>query len=167
MQLKIEKHDDIIVEWIPYDHSIMLKKIGKDGFATAIWKDGSLKYNYEVMKFEILKMLLYFLLQQLLYYLTGLKHYSIKDGQGEIPKIYGIFHDPYTKEFFIVLDCLCEICEVQLKIEEYKNIIVEWIPYDQFNIIKEISFSKAYLAIWKNGSLKYNCEEINMKENLI
>jgi hypothetical protein len=36
------------------------------------------------------------------------------------------------------------------------NIIVEWIPYDQFNDIKEIGKNNSitvYSAIWKNGPL--------------
>jgi hypothetical protein len=36
--------------------------------------------------------------------------------------------------------------------------IFEWIPYDQFNDIKEIGkggFSTVYSAIWKNGLLSY------------
>jgi hypothetical protein len=47
---------------------------------------------------------------------------------------------------------------MQSKIE-YNDIIVEWIPYYQFNIIKEISKNRAYVAIWEDGPLKYNCKE--------
>jgi serine/threonine protein kinase len=46
---------------------------------------------------------------------------------------------------------------MQLKIEKYYDIIVEWIPYNQFNSIKEIGkggFATVYLAIWKDGPLK-------------
>jgi hypothetical protein len=50
MQLKIESYDDIIVEWISYDQFNNFKKIGKDGFATALWKDGLLRYNKKEMK---------------------------------------------------------------------------------------------------------------------
>ncbi|GBC02011.1 hypothetical protein RclHR1_04410004 [Rhizophagus clarus] len=50
------------------------------------------------------------------------------------------------------------IQEMQLKINSV-NILIEWIPYDQFNNIKEISkddFSTVYLATWVNGLLNYN-----------
>ena len=53
MQLKINKYDDIVFEWIPYNQFSDIKEIGRGGFATvysAIWKDGPLKYdkcNYE------------------------------------------------------------------------------------------------------------------------
>src|SRR3954465_13985860 len=48
------------------------------------------------------------------------------------------------------------IQEMQLKIHEYDDVIFEWIPYDQFNGIKEIGKSdsaKVYSAIWKDGPL--------------
>jgi serine/threonine protein kinase len=47
MQLRINNHDDIVVEWIPYNQFNNIKKIGKGGFATvysAVWVDGSLNY---------------------------------------------------------------------------------------------------------------------------
>ena len=53
MQLKIEKYDDIVFEWIPYNQFSDIKEIGRGGFATvysAIWKDGPLKYDYEDKK---------------------------------------------------------------------------------------------------------------------
>ncbi|GBC38063.2 kinase-like domain-containing protein [Rhizophagus irregularis DAOM 181602=DAOM 197198] len=58
------------------------------------------------------------------------------------------------------------IQEMQLKIESVRDIIVEWIPYDQFNIIKEISkdnFARIYLAIWKVGPLECNYDEEKCK----
>jgi hypothetical protein len=50
------------------------------------------------------------------------------------------------------------IQKMQLKIISYNCIIVEWIPYNQFNNIKEIGkggFATVYFAIWKDGPLKY------------
>jgi hypothetical protein len=54
------------------------------------------------------------------------------------------------------------IQEMQLKINHRNDIIVEWIPYDQFNDIKEMnknSFAIEYLAIWTDGPLHYNYKE--------
>ncbi|EXX79436.1 Cmk2p [Rhizophagus irregularis DAOM 197198w] len=54
------------------------------------------------------------------------------------------------------------IQEMQLKINDYKDIIFEWIPYDQFNEIKEIGkggFAKVYSARWKDGPLCWNEKE--------
>src|SRR6266487_6826449 len=51
------------------------------------------------------------------------------------------------------------IQEMQLKIDHPQDIVFEWIPYNQFNNIKEIykdCFTIVYLvAIWKNGPLIY------------
>ncbi len=57
---------------------------------------------------------------------------------------------------------------MQLKIDYNKDIIVEWIPYNQFYNIKEIrkdGFSTIYSAIWKDGQLNYNRHEIEYKRN--
>jgi hypothetical protein len=53
---------------------------------------------------------------------------------------------------------------MQLKIEKHDDIIVEWIPYNQFNDIKDINENDSplqYTAIWINGPLKY--EEKNQQ----
>ncbi|GBC02684.1 hypothetical protein RclHR1_04750012 [Rhizophagus clarus] len=50
------------------------------------------------------------------------------------------------------------IQETQLKINDYDEIIFEWISYDQFNEIKEIKNDNLitdYSAIWKDGPLIY------------
>ena len=51
------------------------------------------------------------------------------------------------------------IQEIQLGISYPTNTVFEWIPYNQFNYIKEINkdnFATVYLAIWKNGPLYWN-----------
>ncbi|GBC01959.1 hypothetical protein RclHR1_00440025 [Rhizophagus clarus] len=50
---------------------------------------------------------------------------------------------------------------MQLEINELDDMIFEWIPYNQFNDIKEISKEafdndKVYSAIWKDGPLEYD-----------
>src|SRR4051794_26387482 len=50
MQLKINRYNDIVFEWIPYNQFSNIEEIGRGGFATvysAIWKDGRLKYDYD------------------------------------------------------------------------------------------------------------------------
>ena len=50
------------------------------------------------------------------------------------------------------------IHEIQLNIKYDDDIVLEWIPYNQFNEIKEISkdsFTTVYSAIWKDGPLQY------------
>jgi hypothetical protein len=54
------------------------------------------------------------------------------------------------------------IQEIQLKSHSFDRII-EWIPYNQFNDIKELNKSSTftiYSAIWKNGPLSYKMEWI-------
>jgi branched-subunit amino acid aminotransferase/4-amino-4-deoxychorismate lyase len=58
------------------------------------------------------------------------------------------------------------IQEMQLKIEIYDDIMVEWIPYNQFKNITETSKSNSftvYLATWINGPLQIK-ERIPNKE---
>ena len=54
------------------------------------------------------------------------------------------------------------IKEMHLRIKEYKDIIFEWIPYNQLNNIEEISrgdLATIYSAIWNDGLLHYNDNE--------
>ena len=49
------------------------------------------------------------------------------------------------------------IQEMRLKISD--NLVLEWIPYSQFDSIEEISkggFATVYSAIWKDGPLNYD-----------
>ena len=51
---------------------------------------------------------------------------------------------------------------MQLKRSSNKDIVFEWIPYNQLNNVEEIGkggFSTVYLAIWKDGPLYYNNKE--------
>src|SRR5437764_9460563 len=61
------------------------------------------------------------------------------------------------------------IQKMQLKINNFNEIVFEWIPYDQFNDINEIgknSFATMCLAIWKEGLLEYNEETNEYERNL-
>jgi serine/threonine protein kinase len=52
---------------------------------------------------------------------------------------------------------------MQIKINSHLDNIVEWIPYNQFNYIKEIGkggFAVVYLAIWMDGPLKFNDDKM-------
>jgi hypothetical protein len=51
---------------------------------------------------------------------------------------------------------------MQLKIENCYDIMIEWIPYNQFNNIENIykdNFTTINSAKWRNGLLKFNYEE--------
>ncbi|POG59453.1 kinase-like domain-containing protein [Rhizophagus irregularis DAOM 181602=DAOM 197198] len=50
---------------------------------------------------------------------------------------------------------------MRLKINDYNEIVFEWIPYSQFSNIKKIGeggFSTVYSAKWKDGPLEYNVD---------
>src|SRR5438045_6443237 len=54
------------------------------------------------------------------------------------------------------------IQEMQLKVDDSTDIVLEWIPYNQFIDIKEIGrggFATVYSAIWKDGPLNYDYED--------
>ena len=56
------------------------------------------------------------------------------------------------------------IQEMQLKINDHNDIVFEWIPYNQFNEIKEKGKNNSipvYSAIWTNGPLY--CDRENKK----
>ena len=83
-------------------------------------------------------------------------------------KVYGISQNPDTKNYIIILQNVYYsgnkkvdnlIQEMQLKINSKKDIIFEWIPYNQFAKIEEIGkggFAIVYSAIWKDGPLHYD-----------
>ena len=60
------------------------------------------------------------------------------------------------------------IRDMQSKIDDPSYTIFEWIPYNQFNNIKEISkdrFFTVHSAIWKDGPLYYNYKEYIRNSN--
>jgi hypothetical protein len=88
-------------------------------------------------------------------------------------EIYGITQDSDTNDYILVQNNLINtinwtseneiidnfIQEMQLSDKNHSNVIVEWIPYNQFNEIKEIGKYNSivvYSAIWKDGPLYYN-----------
>src|SRR5437763_10322476 len=51
------------------------------------------------------------------------------------------------------------IQEERSKIEKSQDIVLEWIPYDQFDNVEDIckcELSTNYTAIWKDGPLSYD-----------
>ena len=66
------------------------------------------------------------------------------------------------------------IQEMQLKISDYNDIIFEWIPYNQFDEIKEIGkggFATIYSAIWKKKKVALkrldNSQDFNLISELL
>ncbi|GBB84731.1 hypothetical protein RclHR1_01130026, partial [Rhizophagus clarus] len=203
MQLKINYHNDIIFEWIPYDQFKIVKKIIKVDFVevySAQWKDGPLIYDIDKMELKrtfyrnvTLKCLRVTNVDE---FLTKVNSYLTNTIDC---KIYGISRNPVTKNYIIVLQdvyCIkcdikctsikynwCKLCqinyfknnfpswtsenkkidefiqEMQLKVNNWNDIIFEWISYDEFNDVKKMdknSYSSVYTAIWESGPLFYD-----------
>jgi hypothetical protein len=94
----------------------------------------------------------------------------------KIIKIYGISQSPNTNNYILVQNNINWISgnekiddlikEVQLKT---KDIVFEWIPFNQFYDIKETGkngFMTVCSAIWKDGPLYYNKEHSEYARDL-
>ncbi|GBC39142.1 kinase-like domain-containing protein [Rhizophagus irregularis DAOM 181602=DAOM 197198] len=174
MQLKINKYNDIVFEWIPYNQFNEIKETGKNGQITiysAIWKDGPLHYQYsEYIRDSNKKVALKCLHN--LQSIDSLKNEAKKYLKFQI--LYGISQNPDTRDYILAQNNYIWtsenekvdnfIQEMQLKINKYNNIVFEWIPYNQFNEIKETGKNgliTVYSAIWKDGPLVANYKETN------
>jgi hypothetical protein len=60
---------------------------------------------------------------------------------------------------------------MQSKINSYKDIIFEWVPYNQFNNIKKMGsgsgYDAVYSAIWEDGPLYYEIEWIRESDKKV
>ncbi|EXX64234.1 hypothetical protein RirG_144700 [Rhizophagus irregularis DAOM 197198w] len=176
MQLKMNAYNDIIFEWIPYNQLDEIKEIVKNSSITlysAIWKNGPLHYDYSHKNFirdsmnNKVALKCYnsvdFLINKAEKYLT--KTNMLNMFNRGICGIHGISQNPKTNNFILVLAWTSGnekiddfIQDMQLKINN-NYIVFEWIPYNQFNEIKETSKNghiTIYSAIWKNGPLDFN-----------
>uniref|UniRef100_U9TB65 Protein kinase domain-containing protein n=1 Tax=Rhizophagus irregularis (strain DAOM 181602 / DAOM 197198 / MUCL 43194) TaxID=747089 RepID=U9TB65_RHIID len=167
-------------EWIPYNQFNEIKETGINGSITvnsAIWMDGPLYYDYLKEEYTrnsnkkvALKCLcnsqysIDFLINEAKKYLTN---------KGEFHKLFGISQDSITNNYILVQNNSINITnwisgnekiddfiqEMQLKIDTDGISIIEWIPYNKFNEIKETCKNGSitvYSAIWKDGPLQYN-----------
>ncbi|CAB5335316.1 unnamed protein product [Rhizophagus irregularis] len=174
IQLNITHPTDVIFEWIPYNQFGDIKEIGKLGFATvysAKCEDGPLTYNENTKKYERHLLNSEFALKvfqniQLTdEFLYKVKTYLIEYSNDH--KLYGISQNPNTANYILILYSGNEevdnfIQKKQLEISNYNDIIIEWIPYHQFEKIKEIGkddLSTVYLATWKDGPLNYEVDK--------
>uniref|UniRef100_U9SW35 Protein kinase domain-containing protein n=1 Tax=Rhizophagus irregularis (strain DAOM 181602 / DAOM 197198 / MUCL 43194) TaxID=747089 RepID=U9SW35_RHIID len=171
MQLKVNNHNGIIFEWIPYNQFNEIMEIGKNSSIiaySAIWKDGPLHWNEQNKKYtrnsnrEIALKCLHNT-QNLIEFVINK---VIKDERLSI--LYGISQNPDTNDYVLAQNNLAWttrnkkiddfIQEVQLKINDTNTITFEWVQYDQFNEIEETGRNGSvtlYSALWKDGPL-YN-----------
>ncbi|CAB5388262.1 unnamed protein product [Rhizophagus irregularis] len=172
-QLKINNYDDIVLEWVPYNQFNEIKMIGKNGLITvysAIWKDGPLCFNKQYENYtrdsniKVTLKCLYNSQESIDSLINESKKYQIKHKTFQV--LYGISQNPITNDYIFVQNNYTWINgnekiddfiqERQLKINNDNDLIFEWIPYSQFNEIKETGKNgliTVYSAIWKDGPL--------------
>jgi hypothetical protein len=99
--------------------------------------------------------LIYLLLSIL--FIFQAKKYSINN---KFLVLYGISQNPDTNEYILVQNTMIWASGnkkidnfIQLELEYNNNVAFEWIPYNQFNEIKETGRSNLKTAIWKDGLL--------------
>ncbi|GBB86885.1 hypothetical protein RclHR1_13310001 [Rhizophagus clarus] len=187
-QLKISNYNDIVFEWISYNKFTNINETENSDFAIAIWKDGPLCYSKLYKKYKRKlneKVFLKYLYnsQNIINEITYSMENSYGISQNLKKKDFIILVFPlkyycencgekYNNQFEID-SRVCIFCqtkhedkkirdliqETRLNIDYNSNsVILEWIPYNQFNNIKEIGkggFSTVYSAIWKDGLLYY------------
>ncbi|GBB85643.1 hypothetical protein RclHR1_12120007 [Rhizophagus clarus] len=178
-RLKIRNYDDIVFEWVPYNQFNEIKETGKNGLATvysAIWKDGPLCYNNQYSNYaresnkEVALKSFHNSRNSIGFLINEAEKYSTKNGAFLV--LYGISQNPDTNDYILVQDNLINLVnlsgnekiddfiqETQFKKNEYDNAALEWIPYNQFDEVKEMGKNDlitAYSAIWKDGPLYYN-----------
>ncbi|CAB5367071.1 unnamed protein product [Rhizophagus irregularis] len=179
-QLNINNFDDTVLEWIPYNQFNEIKMTGKNELTTvysAIWKDGPIykknkRSNYiRDSNKEVALKYLHNLQESIDSLINEAKKYLAKYKPLQI--LYGISQNPNTRDYILVLNWTSGnekiddfIQEKQLKVKNYDKIILEWIPYNQLNKIKETSKNgliTVYSAIWKDSPLLYHGKHVNYK----
>ncbi|CAB5370435.1 unnamed protein product [Rhizophagus irregularis] len=178
MQLKINNCEDAIFEWIPYYQFDHIKETSKNSLVpihSAVWSDGPLHYHHggytRDSNKEVALKYLHNSENSIDFLINKAKKYSTKYGVSLV--LYGISQNPNTNDYILVqnnfinlVNCLSGneiiddfIQEMQFKINDHNDIVFEWIPYNQFNNIKEIGkggFATVYSAKWKDGLLEYD-----------
>ncbi|GBC03506.1 hypothetical protein RclHR1_05160005 [Rhizophagus clarus] len=171
--LKINDHKDILFEWIPYNQFDKIKEIGKNDNITvysAIWNNGPLTYNQKYNEYtrdsnkEVTLKLMNDSQNSIEFVINEVKKYSPRNDLFLI--LYGISHTPDSNDYILVFNWTSGNEEIddfirkrRLKVNDHKDIVFEWIPYNQFNKIKETGKYDniaVYSAIWDNGPLTYN-----------
>ncbi|CAB5367057.1 unnamed protein product [Rhizophagus irregularis] len=183
-QLKVNDYSDVVFEWIPYSQFNEIKKTGKNSIMTvysAIWKDGPLCYNGEYTRDSNKEVALKLLHKNTVdFIINEAKKYSTKNDSFLI--LYGISQSTDSNDYILVQNNSINLTnwisenekiddfiqEMQLKINNYNDVIVEWIPFDQFKNNKKIGnggFSTVYSAEWKGGPLEYDADKKIYKRN--
>ncbi|CAB5388232.1 unnamed protein product [Rhizophagus irregularis] len=184
MQLKINiTREGETFEWIPYNGFININEMRGD-ISTAIWEDGPLYYSNIKGKYKRKlnkKVLLKYLYNSenindtLLSKVAAsiMESYGISQNPNTKefilvlrPKNYCEICGKKYNNIFEISNKSCMSCQTnhenkiindliqEMRLDLDHSTIFEWIPYDQFDDIREIckgGFSTVYSAIWKDG----------------
>ncbi|RGB25299.1 hypothetical protein C1646_771932 [Rhizophagus diaphanus] len=180
MQLKINHYDDVVFEWIPYNQFNEIEEIGKNTNSitmySAVWKDGQLLYNCQYKHYtrdssiEVVLRCLHNPEDPIDFLINEVKKYLSKKVAFAI--LYGISQNPDTNDYILVQNNFINLAnwisgnekidnfiqEMLLKRNNHKDIVFEWIPYDQLDEIEEIdnNDTTVYYTMWKDGPLYYD-----------
>ncbi|GBC09643.1 hypothetical protein RclHR1_00900029 [Rhizophagus clarus] len=132
MQLEINKLDDIIIEWIPYNN---IKEISKEGYS-AIWKDGPL--NYDKMKNEYTRNQQNTKITLKLYNSQNITSEFLNEVKNDLNKYrgktFGISQNIDTNNYIMILqNDYIEICEKCGEIIDY-----EWCRSCHINYVRKL-----------------------------
>ncbi|GBB97026.1 hypothetical protein RclHR1_00290024 [Rhizophagus clarus] len=164
MQLKINDPQDIIFEWIPYDQFNDIKEVRMGNLATAIWKDGPLRYSDDIKEKRYIRepdkhVTLKYLNNVTIKILNKvLKEYSIKRFS---LNIYGISQNPITKDYIMVLNNKYFVKHCARCGKLYTNVLYKWCRPCQINCFKNNFIN------WTSGNEKidYFIQKIQLKIN--
>ncbi|UZO23178.1 uncharacterized protein OCT59_015522 [Rhizophagus irregularis] len=174
-RLKINNNSDIVLEWIPYNQFNEIEESDTNGPITvysAIWKDGPLCKIYvrDANKKVALKYLhnsqnsVDILINKVRNYLTNMFD---RKNRG----IYGISQDSNTNDYILVLKWVSGNGKIdgfimEMQLNSKNNPLFKWIPYGQFDKIKEISKNNSitiYSAVWKDNFYSKEMEKVGLK----
>ncbi|GBB97035.1 hypothetical protein RclHR1_00290033 [Rhizophagus clarus] len=172
-QLKIIDSTDAIFEWIPYNRLNNIKERYKNDFVavySATWKDGPLHWTsypyfyHGISQNPVTKDYIIVIGNDHYewYCLKCDKAYTYEKYKWCEPCQKSYLRNNFTKWTSGNKNIDSFIQKVQLEIKCPTDAILEWIPYNQFDSIKELSKDNSvitYLAIWKGGPLFYDSNE--------
>uniref|UniRef100_U9U5T0 Protein kinase domain-containing protein n=1 Tax=Rhizophagus irregularis (strain DAOM 181602 / DAOM 197198 / MUCL 43194) TaxID=747089 RepID=U9U5T0_RHIID len=150
MQLKINKYNNTMFEWIPYNEFFEIKEVdGKGRFVTAIWKEGLLHFDdneNKLIRKSYEKVCLKYLYNS--YDIINELLREVESSSSYEKYNYGISQNPDTKAYILVfnigyLDLYCDDCG-----GKYEGKYDKWCKSCQINYFKN-NFSN-----WTSGNEK-------------
>ncbi|GBC11196.2 kinase-like domain-containing protein [Rhizophagus irregularis DAOM 181602=DAOM 197198] len=178
---QLSSHDDVekAIELIPYDRFYDKMHVAKDKFSKvyrAKWIDGNINnWDNENQNWKRKGYNMFVTLKT--------SKNIIIEIENEINRVYGITQHPNTKNYIMVLNYKCKVCNTicnaiyfqhkfiewtsgnndidkfiqntQLSSHDNVEKVLEWIPYHRFYDIKYITKDESYRANWVDGNISH------------